>query len=144
MDASQRISSFCSENDLDPSRSMLISLSLEEMLLSIKDHCFPEDETQNINIRILVIPDSEQEQETIVLRIRCSGIPFNPIEYYESRKAELTTPSDSAPDDADALDTLDDLLGGLDDSLGIAMIVAAAPEVDYKTTFGVNNLTIIL
>ena len=36
------------------------------------------------------------------------------------------------------------LLAGLDDSLGIGMIVAAAPVVDYKTTFGVNNLTIIL
>ena len=39
---------------------------------------------------------------------------------------------------------LDGLLEGLDDSLGIAMIVAAAPVVDYKTTFGVNNLTILL
>ena len=33
---------------------------------------------------------------------------------------------------------------GFIDSLGIAMIVAAAPVVDYKTTFGVNNLTILL
>ena len=41
-------------------------------------------------------------------------------------------------------EALDDLLLGLEDSLGIAMIVAAAPAVDYKTTFGVNNLTIIL
>ena len=37
-----------------------------------------------------------------------------------------------------------DLLDSLDDSLGIAMIAAAASSVDCKTTFGVNNLTIIL
>ena len=35
-------------------------------------------------------------------------------------------------------------MDSLDDSLGIAMIVAAAPAVDYQTTFGVNNLTITL
>ncbi len=132
LDASQRISAFCDENELDPQRSILISLSLEEMLVSIKDHSFPEDENQDISIRILITPGETPETPGTILRIRCSGIPFNPIDYYERHRQ-----------DADGADTLE-LLDSLDDSLGIAMISASASVVDYKTTFGVNNLTIIL
>lgn len=111
---------------------MLIYLSLEEMLVSIKENCFPEDETQTISIRILLTP----EKPDIILRIRSGGAPFNPIDYYERHRTETVSTGE--------LDELDGLLEGLDDSLGIAMIVAAAPVVDYKTTFGVNNLTILL
>lgn len=133
LDASQRISAFCAEHDLTPKRTMLISLSLEEMLVSIKDHSFPEDEDQDISIRIFILPEQKpQEQETIILRIRCSGVPFNPIDYY-NRRRESASGTDKF-----------DLLESLDDSLGIAMIASAAQAVDYKTTFGVNNLTIII
>ena len=136
LNASQQISAFCEENELDPERSMLISLSLEEMLMSIKEHCFPEEETQTFSIRILLTPGEQPERPDIVLRIRCGGMPFNPIEYYERHQARQPA--------QDPMDELDELLEGLDDSLGIAMIVAAAPVVDYKTTFGVNNLTVLL
>lgn len=134
MDASQRISGFCEENELDPQRSMMIALSLEEMLTSIREHCFPKDEEASINVRILIAPEDESGQRPVILRIRCSGRSFNPIDYYERRRARTDG----------ELDELDELLEGLDDSLGIAMIVASAQTVDYKTTFGVNNLTILL
>ena len=149
MNASLRISIFCEENELPPDKSMLISLSLEEMLLSIKDHCFPEDEEQDINVRILVA-SGDVSKASIVLRIRCGGAPFNPIDYYERQKTAAAGKPAEDNDLAGLLAGLDDaegmgdLLTGLDDSLGIAMIVASAPVVDYKTTFGVNNLTIIL
>lgn len=133
MDASQHISAFCEENALDPQRSMMIALSLEEMLVSIQEHCFPEDGGQSINVRILIAPE-ENGQRPVILRIRCSGRPFNPIDYYERRKAEVSG----------SVDELEGLLEGLDDSLGIAMIVSSARVVDYKTTFGINNLTILL
>lgn len=136
LDASQRISAFCVENRLDPERSMLISLSLEEMLVSIKEHCFLENEGETFSIRILITPGEDPDKPEIILRIRCGGSPFNPIDYYERHRAEAAS--------AGGLDELDGLLEGLDDSLGIAMIVAAAPVVDYKTTFGVNNLTIVI
>ena len=113
---------------------MLLSLSLEEMLGSIKEHSFPGEEDETFSIRILLTPGQTPERPEVVLRIRCGGAPFNPIDYYQRRQTQ-------AAQEADALDSL---LDGLDDSLGIAMIVAAAPVVDYKTTFGVNNLTILL
>ena len=133
LDASQRISAFCEENELDTRLSMLIPLSIEEMLVSILEHCFPDRSDQDVNVRILIAPGGGEEP-TVLLRIRCSGEPFNPIGYYERRRAES----------ADEADELDSLLNGLDDSLGIAMIVSSAKVVDYKTTFGVNNLTVIL
>ena len=135
MDASQRVTAFCEENSLKPERSMLLSLSLEEMLMSIKDHCFPENEEETFSIRILLTRDTSPDlPDVMILRIRCGGSPFNPIDYYEQHKSK--NPSD---------DDLDGLLEGLDDSLGIAMIVESKTAVvDYKTTFGVNNLTITL
>lgn len=136
LEASQRISAFCEENMLDLERSMLISLSLEEMLVSIKQHCFPADEEQTFSIRILLAQGEEPDRTDIILRIRCGGAPFNPIDYYERHRAKAAS--------AGEMDELEGLLEGLEDSLGIAMIVAAAPVVDYKTTFGVNNLTIII
>lgn len=140
MNASLRITAFCEEKALPPDKTMLISLSLEEMLLSIKDHCFPEDE-ETINVRILIGPGDVAEA-SIVLRIRCSGEPFNPIDYYEKHHAKAAAQQDL--DEVDELDELELLLEDLDDSLGIGMILACAPSVDYKTTFGVNNLTIII
>ena len=136
LNASQRISAFCEENELDPQNSMLLPLSLEEMLISIKDHSFPDDDDEDINVRILVSTDKEGAP-SIVLRIRCSGIPFNPIDYYERQKSEASAHQEEE-------DELLGLLEQLDDSLGISMIVSAASMVDYKTTFGVNNLTVIL
>lgn len=171
MNASQRITAFCEDNELPGDRSMLISLSLEEMLISIKDHCFADDPEQEINVRIAIAP-GELNDAPILLRIRCSGEPFNPIQYYEERSSKCADregpamPEQSpesgnrisadnlmmdfdADVDADSvdLDAVDELLEGfsdLEDSLGIAMILSSAPVVSYNTTFGVNNLTIIL
>lgn len=124
VDASSRISEFCEHNELDARRSMLIALALEEMLISIRDHCFQGGDSQEMNVRILIVPDTGGGESVIVLRIRCSGTPFNPVAYYESRRRDN-------PDE-------------FDDSVGIRMIVKSAQSVDYKSTFGINNLTIIL
>lgn len=103
--------------------------------MSIKDHCFPDNEEETFSIRILLTRGTSPDlPEVMILRIRCGGPPFNPIDYYEQHKAKRSSADD-----------LDGLLEGLDDSLGIAMIVEwPTTVVDYKTTFGVNNLTITL
>lgn len=138
MNASQKISEFCEKNALPDDKTMLISLSIEEMLISIKDHCFADEPEQEINVRIAVV-ERKGSDVSVLMRIRCSGEPFNPIEYYEKHRESSF--SDGADDSADEL--LEDF-SELEDSLGIAMIVSSAPVVDYKTTFGVNNLTITI
>ena len=117
-----RLGDFCAENGLTSKETMLLRLSMEEMLLSIKEHCFPPDITENVDVRILIL--RTRVAAMTILRIRNGGKSFNPIDYYERLRA-------------------DDPLA-LEDALGIAMILRAADAVHYKSTFGINNLTIII
>ncbi len=112
MDASQKISEFCEVNELDEKRSMLISLSIEELLLSIKDNALGDDETESMDVRLFVT------DKDVIMRIRNGGREFDPIRFFEAN-----------PDDI-AL------------SLGIQMIITSAKDVRYMRTLGVNNLTV--
>ncbi|MCE5285610.1 MAG: hypothetical protein LLG02_07165 [Pelosinus sp.] len=121
----EKIAIFCEQNQLGVKQTMLVRLSLEEMMVSIRDHCLLDMPQQTIDVRILVVPDSKKESGfMVILRIRNGGPCFNPIAYYEKHKAKG--------------------LINEGDSLGIEMIVKAAESVKYKSTFGVNNLTVIL
>lgn len=117
-----RLEGFCAGNGLPRQEVMLLRLSLEEMLLSIKEHCFPSDASASMDVRILIL--RTQAAAMTILRIRNGGKLFNPIDYYERLRA-------------------DDPLA-LEDALGIAMILRAAGAVHYKSTFGINNLTVII
>ncbi len=120
VDASIKINAFCKENQLDWKTAMMLSLSLEEMLIIIFDHCFEDKEIQYVDIRIFVIPG------TVVLRIRNGGKIFDPVLYYEKKKEQAGS-------------------GVLtDDSLGIRLIVKKADQVSFNRTFGVNNLKIVI
>ena len=122
VDSVDRIEAFCEKNGLTPKENMLLRLSMEEMLISITEHCFPENSGEIIDLRILLLKN--KEDLTIILRIRNGGRLFNPIDYAEQRKEE------------------DPLAMG--DALGISMVEKAADAIHYKTTFGVNNLTILI
>ena len=120
VDASIKINAFCKENQLDGKTAMMLSLSLEEMLIIIFDHCFEDKEIQYVDIRIFVIPG------TVVLRMRKGGKIFDPVLYYEKKKEQAGS-------------------GVLtDDSLGIRLIVKKADQVSFNRTFGVNNLKIVI
>jgi hypothetical protein len=121
----EKIANFCEQNDLGVKQTMLVRLSLEEMLVSIRDHCLAGMPEQIMDVRILVVPDNKRKNGfMVILRIRNDGPCFNPIAYYEKHKAKG--------------------LINEGDSLGIEMIIKAAESVSYKSTFGVNNLTVIL
>ena len=117
-----KIATFCKQNALTKKEIMLVRLSMEEMMMSIKDHCFAENEAETMDVRILII--KKFDDVIIVLRIRNGGKLFNPLDYYERLEEE------------------DPLAMG--DALGISMIVKAASAIHYKTTFGINNLTVII
>ena len=120
--ATDQIEAFCEQNQLTGKEQILIKMSMEEMMLSIAEHCFPPGKQDTIDGRILL--HSRGEDLMIVLRLRNGGQLYNPIEYYESLKEK---------------DPL-----ALGDALGIAMVMKAADAIHYKTTFGINNLTIII
>ncbi|MGP1406686.1 MATE family efflux transporter [Selenomonas sp.] len=118
--SSAAIETFCRQNGVVHKDNLLVCLAVEEMLLSIREHAFADDNAAMIDVRLLVL--AEADGLAAVLRIRSGGKLFNPLDYYEHRK------------------TQDPL--ALGDALGLAMILQAAEAIHYKTTFGVNNLTV--
>ena len=122
IDSVEKISDFCKKNNFTRKDTMLVKLSMEEMMISITEHCFEKNSDENMDVRIWT--RKTDEDLMIILRIRNGGKLFNPIEYYE-RLSE------------------DDPLA-LGDALGISMIIKAADSVHYKPTFGINNLTVII
>ena len=114
MEASEKISAFCENNDLDAKRSMLISLSLEELLLSTIEHAFDGQRGESMDVRLFV------SGEDVIMRIRNGGREYDAIRFFREH-----------PDD-------------IEESLGISMIVAGARDVKYTRTLGVNNLTVLI
>lgn len=118
----EKIGEFCQKNNLNRKDSMLVKLSLEEMMICITEHCFEKTPDEHMDVRILLV--KSENDFMIILRIRNSGKLFNPIEYYEH------------------LGETDPL--ALGDALGISMVIKSADSIHYKSAFGINNLTIII
>lgn len=116
------IGAFCARSGVRHKDNLLVSLAVEEMLMSIVEHSFTPHSDATVDVRILIVP--EAGALTTVLRIRHAGKLFNPIDHYEHQKEQ---------------DPL-----ALGDALGIAMILRAAEAIYYKTTFGINNLTVVM
>ena len=122
IDSVEKIAAFCKQNELTKKEIMLVRLSMEEMMMSIMEHCFEPNSAETMDVRILLV--KKFDDLMIVLRIRNGGKLFNPIKYHENQVEE------------------DPLAMG--DAMGIEMIIKAADVIHYKTTFGVNNLTVII
>ncbi len=122
----KNIAEFCAKNNLTNKETMLVKLSMEEMLVSITEHCFENDSAATIDVRIFII--RKDSHLMIVMRIRNSGKLFNPIAYYKKLEEKFAD---------------DPMNFAMSDSLGIAMISKIA-EVHYQSTFGINNLTVLI
>jgi hypothetical protein len=118
LESSVRIEDFCERCELTPKQSMMVSLSIEEILLIMIDHGFADTKERYIGVRIVC-------GETVILRFRCDGKPFNPLEHYKKELAER------GPADAG-------------ESLGLKMISKAAKKIDYTTSLGFNNIIVTI
>jgi putative MATE family efflux protein len=115
--ASDKITGFCEENEVDPHKTMRISLAIEELIIMINQYSLKEGSTEYTDVRLMIIG------ERIVMRIRNLGKYFNPVEYYYENK---------------------DTEEGQERTMGIAMILKMAQKAEYRETFGVNNLVITI
>jgi Na+-driven multidrug efflux pump/anti-sigma regulatory factor (Ser/Thr protein kinase) len=75
------IGEFCDLNDLPAKKAMAISVSIEELLVSIHEHGLNAPNA-SISVRLLIYEDM------VIMRIRNCGKRFNPIEYYRSNPGE--------------------------------------------------------
>ena len=118
------IADFCEKNNLTDKETMLVRLSMEEMMMSITEHCFEDKPNEIMDVRIFI--GQRDDQFTIILRIRNGGKLFNPIDY--CKQLEEKEPLEFA----------------MSDALGISMLTKAAASINYKSTFGINNLMILI
>lgn len=119
VDASEKMAHFCDENEMEPRLSMMLPLALEELLVVLGEHCLAEDKNRYADVRIMIHKDG------VLLRIRCGGVLFDPMEWYHKRKESMSK---------------EELLA--DDTLGIRMIDEKAKSIMFKRTLGVNNLIV--
>lgn len=111
---SRHIRSFCTARHIDPRRSYLAGLSMEEMAGNIVEHGFTRDKREHsIDVRVV------HKGDDIILRIKDDCAPFDPAEQQKL---------------ADA--------GDLTKNIGIRMVFSMATDVKYQNILGLNVLTI--
>ena len=116
MFASNKITEFCEENEIPIKTAMKVSLAIEEMLTVIISKCIDKEKVSYIDIRVRQLDDG------VMLRIRNSGRIFNPVQYYEENHNDESYANEL---------------------LGIKIIIGSCQRIDFRKTFGVNNLLIV-
>jgi putative MATE family efflux protein len=117
---STEIQEFCEENGVSKKTSYYTALCLEEMVANIIEHGFKDDKEHFIDIKVLFTGERTK------LRIRDSGIEFNPIDYAEAQ------PDGENPEQQDAEFK----------NIGIKILKGLAQSYDYRNTMRLNNLFI--
>ncbi len=118
VEASDRVVSFCEENDVSPALCMKLPLVVEELIVVLALHCF-SDSSSKVDIRISLV------EEKVLLRMRCEGNAFNPIEWYLEKKRRLSP---------------EELME--DESIGMNVVEKLSNDVNYTRMFDVNNLIV--
>jgi Na+-driven multidrug efflux pump/anti-sigma regulatory factor (Ser/Thr protein kinase) len=116
---SAEIQDFCEENGVSKKTAYYTALCLEEMVANIIEHGFKDDKAHFIDIKVLMTGDRTK------LRIRDSGMEFNPLDYSEKQSpAEAAAPPDEFK------------------NIGIKILKGLAQSCDYRNTMRLNNLFI--
>lgn len=127
MAASEAVSQFCEEKELDMEEGMFMSLSVEEIINLIKSRFENADDSNNdsklsftklISVRLYLLDEGK------LLTFMYPGEKFNPIEYFEEEMA------------CDFEKSLE--------AIGVKYIIEKATNIKFTETFGVNNLSIEL
>ena len=120
VETSKQVVEFCEENDVNPALCMRLPLVVEELLVVLARHCYA-DNTSKIDVRISLVGPK------VVMRMRCGGASFNPIDWYNERKATLS-PEEFMEDEC----------------FGMKVVEKLVKEVRYTNLFEVNNLIVAM
>ena len=82
---SSEIAEFCKNNNIDNRNSQMIALSAEEMISNIIVYGYKNKKQNFIDINLKKIDDS------LILRIRDDGMPFDPTKYENDNDEKYTT-----------------------------------------------------
>ena len=113
---SQKIQNFCLEKGIDPRRSYLAGLCMEEMAGNVILHGFSRDRKKHsVDVRVVY------RDNGLILRIKDDCVAFNPAD-----RREIADPEDVTR------------------NIGIRMVYDLAASVSYQSVFGLNVLTIVV
>ena len=113
---SRQVQNFCKEKGVDPRRSYLAALMVEEMAGNIVSHGFRKDQkSHSVDLRVAY------KGEDLILRIKDDCIPFDP-----SERRKILDPEDVTK------------------NIGIRMVFSLARDIRYQNILGMNALTILL
>lgn len=115
---SGEVVAFCEENAVSPAFCMKLPLVVEELLVVMARHC-KTDPSFRIDLRISLV------EEEVVMRMRCPGTTFNPIEWFRDRKSKLS---------------MEEFME--DESFGMNMVDKLVSRVKYSNVFDMNNLIV--
>ncbi len=118
VEASGKVVAFCEENDVSPSLCMKLPLVVEELIVVLAKHCF-SGSSSKVDIRISLV------EERVLMRMRCEGAAFNPIEWYLEKKRRLSP---------------EELME--DECFGMNVVEKLSNDVKYSSMFDVNNLIV--
>lgn len=114
VEISKKISNFCRENGVDNNRSDMAGLAVEEMVVNTIIYGYKNKSDENIDVFVGI-----QAQE-IIIRIRDSGIPFNPLEFLPKEDEE----------------SIEYKIGGIN------ILKQMSHSSEYSRALGFNNLVI--
>ncbi len=114
--ASEKVSAYCTEVDLDRRRSIRAGNAIEEILVVLIQYCLGTDKENYVDVRVCKIGDE------VLLRFRYVGEVFDPIAFLHNHQGN---------------EEMEEQL------LGITMIEKTARLVDFRQTLGANTLMLI-
>ena len=117
---SSDVVTFCEENEVDPILCMKLPLVVEELLVILARHCRTDGDFR-VDVRISLT------SEEVIMRMRCGGTVFNPIEWFRNRKEKLSPEKFME-----------------DECFGMNVVDKIANRVNYSNVFDMNNLIIYM
>ncbi len=116
VNASEKVSDFCTLMQLDIRRSMRAGNAIEEILTVLIKYCLGSDKENYVDVRLCKL------ENEVLLRFRYIGKIFDPVEFLHEN---------SGNEDMET------------ELLGITMIEKTAKHIDFKQTLGSNTLVLI-
>jgi putative MATE family efflux protein len=107
---SQVIIDFCLKNGLAKNKASHAGLIAEELATNIISYGFKDQTTHFMDIRLNILPES------LILRIRDDGMPFNPVAYIEKEAVE--------------------------ESLGLELVKKMSDDFEYSYVLNFNNVMV--
>jgi len=114
--ASEKISAFCEDHDIDMKTSMRLSLAIEEILTFLLKYCLGENPDEYVSIRVF-----KMEAE-VMIRFRYVGKIYDPMDFYKTNS------------DNEEME---------EELLGLKMMTKSAKLINFQQTLGLNNLMMI-